>query len=130
MEEKTLRVAARYQFALEQINSLDSLRKPQAVKYLYKLIGKIPDGIFSDNSWVPIHKIFSAFRQNDVNYDLYSTDYIHDEEGKAKAKIWKFKIYFVNDKGRPTTIYGTITAAGAGSIENPLDRYDVTVTLG
>ena len=47
-------------------------------------------------------------------------------------KIWSFEIHFLNNigkEGKAAVIHGNITAAGAGSVEDPLDRYDVTVTL-
>jgi hypothetical protein len=118
-------VLARYRSALDLSNPLNSMSKIRAVKYLYKLIGKIPDGIFTDNSWTPIREIFSVFKQNNIDYDIKSANYI-----RLEAKVWKFGIEFINDKGKLTTIYGNITAAGAGSVEDPLDRYDVTVVLG
>jgi hypothetical protein len=45
-------------------------------------------------------------------------------------KIWKFEVKFVNNRDKDDVLYGRITAAGAGSVEDPLERYDVTVTLG
>ena len=45
-------------------------------------------------------------------------------------KIWTFEVKFVNNRDKDDILYGRITAAGAGSVEDPLDRYDVTVTLG
>jgi len=116
--------------ASDESNGLFSMRKPQAVKYLYKLIGRIPDGLFRDESWVPVHKIFSIFRQHNINYDIRNSDYVTDKEGRTKAKIWNIEIQFNNERGRPATIYGSITASGAGSIEEPLSIYDLTVVLG
>ena len=134
MDTDARRVVARYKSALEQPNPLDSLRKPQAVKYLYRLIGRTTDGIFSDESWRPVHAVFKLFRRNDIPYEITSAEYERTRDQPRGAmpgsKVWKIEISFLNQRGRPDTIYGTITAAGAGSVEDPLDKYDVTVVLG
>jgi len=41
-------------------------------------------------------------------------------------KIWQFEIPFTSERGRKGTLYGRVVAAGAGSVEEPLDKYDVT----
>ena len=52
--------------------------------------------------------------------------YEHDAEGRMIRKTWKYEIPFVNQNGKPDQVYLAITAAGAGSVEDPLDVYDVT----
>jgi hypothetical protein len=127
--ETAQRVVARFKSALDVPNPLVDMNRPKAVRYLYKLIGRVPDGIFSDNSWRPIHKIFEIFRKNGIDYVITDTEYFKDAEGRPNAKKWRFEIASTNKRGRPQTIYGTITAAGAGSVDDPLDKYDVTVVL-
>jgi len=130
------RVVARYKSAIEPPNPLDSMRKRKAVQHLYKLIGRTADGFFSDDSWRPVHAVFKIFRNNDVPYEITKADYEwRREPGMPRAKmptskVWNIEIPFVNERGKADTIYGTITAAGAGSVEDPLDKYDVTVVLG
>ena len=48
------------------------------------------------------------------------------------GKIWNIEINFTNNKGRPTKLHGTVTAAGAGAgtREDPLSRYDITAYVG
>jgi hypothetical protein len=108
------------------------MRKTQAVKYLYKLIGRTADGFFRDESWRPIHAIFKIFRDNDIPYDITKAEYRQPDwpARMPTGKVWHIEIPFLNQRGRENIIYGTITAAGAGSVEDPLDRYDVTVVLG
>ena len=129
MDTSAERVASRYKAAAEPPNPLQDMNRSQAVKRLYKLIGRIPDGFFRDNSWRPIHQIFDVFRKNGVEYEITSTEYFKDDEGRPNAKMWKIEITFIGKSGRPQIIYGTITGAGAGSVDDPLSRYDVTVTL-
>ena len=41
------------------------------------------------------------------------------------AKEWNFTIWLDNSKG--TKIYGHMIASGAGSVSDPLERYDLVV---
>ena len=46
-----------------------------------------------------------------------------------QSKMWEFNIDFIGNDGKPKKIYGNLTAAGAGSVEYPLDKYDISVVL-
>ena len=35
----------------------------------------------------------------------------------------------MNQKMKPDIIYGKIIASGAGSVENPLEKYDLIISL-
>lgn len=111
-------------------SGLDGKSKQQAIKYLYDLIGNTTNGFFNDEYWQPIHKVFQLFKNNNIDYGITSSDYRKDENGNPDRKVWKLEIPFTTNKGKLVTLYGTITAAGAGSVKNPLERYDVTVVLG
>jgi len=128
------RVVARYKSALEEANPLDSMRKQKAVRYLYKLIGNTPDGIFRDTYWKPVHEIFKIFRNHDIPYEIKRADYEWSRTiprpKMPSSKVWRIEIPYVNERGREQIIHGTITAAGAGTLEDPLEKYDVTVVLG
>ena len=39
-------------------------------------------------------------------------------------------IPYVTEKGRNKVLHGTLTAAGAGSVNDPLERYDIIVVIG
>ena len=53
-------------------------------------------------------------------------EYSKNESGIPSSKTWRFEIDFMNDKGRPTKLFGIIVASGAGSVKDPLDKYDIT----
>ena len=36
---------------------------------------------------------------------------------------------FLNDKGRPTILYGVVVAAGCGSSSDPLSKYDLVFLI-
>ena len=130
MDDTAQRVAARFKTARDIPNPLVDMNRQQATRRLYKMIGRIPDGFFRDNSWRPIHEIFKVFRKNGIEYEITDTEYWKNEEGEPAGKKWKIEIASTNTRGRPQPIYGTITAAGAGTIDDPLAMYDVTVVLG
>lgn len=111
-------------------NVLNGKSKQSARNYLYRLVNQYTKGVYSDTFWQQIQAIWKSFTENGVDWDMTrSSQYFKDEKGNPIRKEWYFKISFLNNRQRPTEIMGTITAAGAGSVEHPLDKYDVTVVM-
>ena len=44
-------------------------------------------------------------------------------------KEWHFEIHWDNDKGKYSKMGGVVTASGAGSVDDPLSRYDVNMVI-
>jgi len=139
MGTRTDRIVTRYKAALELPNPLDGMRKQKATNYLYKLTQRYTRGIYSDQSWVGINRIFDVLRKEGIPFTLTDEEYIipreyapgpYHRQQMPTSKTWTFEIPFTNQRGRPDTIYGTITAAGAGSVDDPLDKYDITAIFG
>lgn len=103
---------------------IEGITRTQRIRYLYKLIGNVADGMFREQYWAPIRKIFKILEKNDVEFGITSSEYQKDDEGFPVRKVWKLELPW---EGK--TIYGQITAAGAGSVKDPLDVYDVTVVF-
>jgi len=111
-------------------NALNGKSKQSAKGYLYKLVSPYTKGIYSDTYWQPIQAIWKSFTENGIDWELSApSQYFKDEKGNPIRKEWYFKITFLNNRQRPNEIHGTVTAAGAGSVQQPLDRYDVTVVM-
>lgn len=111
-------------------NPLNGKSKAAAKNYLYQLIVPLVQGIFSDNYWKPVHDIFRTLDAHNIDWNTTApSKYFHNDEGVPERKEWYFKINFVNNNGRNSEILGYITAAGAGSVEDPLERYDLVVGL-
>jgi hypothetical protein len=89
------------------------------------LIAKYSKGFFSDQSWEPVQRIFDVLKSAAIEWHLVGTDYRKNDRGTPASKEWKFEIEFSNNNGRLTTLYGTIIASGAGSVEDPLEKYDI-----
>jgi len=107
-------------------SSINNMSKQKAKTYINKLTEKITKGFFTDDSWKPIHELFRVFNKENISYQIEKTEYQKDENGNPIRKIWLFTITFVNNKSKVQTLNGIITASGAGSVKDPLDRYDVT----
>jgi hypothetical protein len=114
-------------------NPLDGKSNQQARVIINRKI--IPQeqikGFFSDDSWQGVKQIFDAFNYAELDWDITGSDYYPSHDGNPMGgKIWVIEINFINNKGKPTKLYGNITAAGAGTPEDPLSRYDITAYVG
>ncbi len=100
-----------------------------AAKRVNKLLSVLSKGIFSDNSWEAIRRIFSKLKEAGLEVDLIKTAYgghAESQSGMPTFKQWDISIPFINNKGKKVNLVGKIIAHGAGSIEDPLDKYDIT----
>lgn len=109
----------------DDVNALNGLRVQAAKRYVNKILDPHTKGFFSDNSWEAVHKLWKVMDDNGIVYTMTGADYQKDEAGRPSSKTWKFEVDFWNEKGRMSKLYGVIVAAGAGSVEDPLDRYDL-----
>ncbi len=110
-------------------NPLDGKSNVSAASAVNKVLAQLSKGIFSDQSWEAINKIFQKLKEMGLETTVISAKYGGQNDtsnGMPKYKEWQISIPFTNNKGKPTQLVGQITAHGAGSIEQPLDRYDIT----
>jgi len=110
----------------------DNVSRQTLLRRLYKDIEPITRGFFRDNSWQSVKKVWNHFDRLDLNWhitDNYYGNGHYDKTVPPERKRWHFEINFKNEKGNPNKIVGTLTAAGAGSVEDPLSRYDITVVM-
>lgn len=108
---------------------IDGQSNTVAASRVNKVLASMTRGMFSDNSWEAIHKIFQKLQELGLNVETTSAKYgghADTETGMPKFKEWQISIPFTNKNGKPTVLVGQITAHGAGSREQPLDRYDIT----
>jgi len=110
---------------LKATTFLDGLRKPQAAKKVNEIMARHTRGFFKDQSWEPINAVWKAFQEEGIDYTLDKASYAQNADGTPVSKTWRFTVAFKNQALLPNTLYGTITASGAGSISDPLSRYDV-----
>lgn len=113
-------------------NPLDGKSNQQARTIVTKMIPYDSlKGFFNDKDWSGIKQIWNAFKS--LDWQIISSDYYYDNNNPTSrmpaGKKWRFEISFNNNKGKPSKLYGTVVAAGAGTVEDPLSRYDITVQV-
>lgn len=113
-------------------NPLDGKSNQQARAIVTKMIPYDSlKGFFNDKDWSGIKQIWNAFKS--LDWQIISADYYYDNNNPTSrmpaGKKWRFEISFNNNKGKPSKLYGTVVAAGAGTVEDPLSRYDITVQV-
>ena len=83
-------------------------------------------GIYRDEFWEGPHKIKEAFGHANIDFNLISAEYYNCPDIQIPCgKKWTLYFPFINKKGKKTVLQGVIHAAGAGSVEDPLDAYDI-----
>lgn len=100
-----------------------------AASRVNKILSAASKGLFSDNSWEAINNIFKKLSEAGLDVTVTSAKYGgHADTGNdmPKFKEWQISIPFTNKNGKQVALVGNITAHGAGSLEQPLDRYDIT----
>lgn len=120
----------------------DGLSKQRLKTMIYKATKKFTQNkIYHDNYWQGPQAIWDAFADLNLNWTLTKAEYGYDKESKAgyassspgaimpSRKEWHFYIQWDNDKGKSKKLGGYLTAAGSGTVEQPLDRYDLVLIL-
>lgn len=116
---------------ISEVSPIDGMRKQQAIKYItknFKVYDKLK-GFFNDEYWKPINGIINDIQSGGIEFNIEKTEYYKDNNGNPAGKIWICEIPFINQNQRPDKLFVRITAAGAGSISEPLDRYDATFVI-
>jgi len=114
---------------LGEPNPLDGRSNAQARNIVNKILREVSQGSFSDEYWLGPKKVFNAMNEAKLDWDIMGSQYNKDEKGVPTSKEWKLEIRFKNNNNRDTILYGTLTAHGAGSVNDPLDRYDMTILV-
>jgi hypothetical protein len=116
--------------------ALDGMSNVTAKRVVNRILDPLTKGFFTDEAWEPVHKIWKALSDANINWKMTSADYTHGGYGSQQwqenqqdfhtnGKDWKFEVYFTNDKGKFTKVYGIVRAAWAGSVSDPSGRYDL-----
>jgi hypothetical protein len=131
MEKTIARVARRLLamakeiVAIDEVNALNGLRIQTAKRYVNKILAQYSKGMFSDQSWEGVNRVWKAMDDNGINYTMTGAEYQKNESGIPVRKQWKFEVEFWNEKGRMVKIYGIMIASGAGTMDDILSKYDI-----
>ena len=126
--QKKSKLSEGFDSQISNKSEIDGLSdKTRAISYIYRKVAPLTQGFFSDESWENVHKIFKTF--DAMNLDWYIDKAEYNGTMPPERKIWYLGIEFTTKMGQRKEIKGYLTAAGAGSKEDPLDRYDITLVL-
>ena len=107
-------------------NPFDGQRKQKVLNTLNAILGRHTKGQFRDSYWAPIQAIRADLdRENIPAEALEGSGTYEKENGVDVRKVWRYKVPFLNQNGRPDAVYISITASGAGPVDDPLAVYDV-----
>lgn len=124
-DQKRLRIAAKAEgVKLDMPKITPAKLKSQ----MYKVISKY-NSIYKDNSWEMIHKLDKDLERILPNLNVIDSKYSHDEFGVPNSKRWTWVGAIEDPKGKNKVVIVDITAHGAGSVKDPLDRYDITAVV-
>lgn len=108
-------------------SSLDGMKKPKAMRKVNEVLSRHTKGFFRDEDWSNVKRaVWDELEREGITYSITSAEYQKDDRGVPVSKTWKLQIEWVNDRGQAQTMYGVVVAAGAGTVEDPMSRYDLT----
>lgn len=94
--------------------------KAKLRKAVNKAVSNAAPGIFSDEYWHGYNQVVDALSKvPGIEYVMQGSRYRHSE-GKAVGKEW---LYQITDGKHE--VFLQIIASGAGSVSDPLSRYDI-----
>jgi len=124
----------RFGLYIKESNGLgaDGLSKQKLKTLIYKETKKCTyNKLYKDTYWQGPKCIWDTFNDLGFNWQIDSSDYknYNNKGGMPDAKEWKFTIMWDDNKGKHMKQSGIVTASGAGTVEDPLSKYDVNLVL-
>ena len=108
--------------------------KQNAIRYLYNKINT--KGIFRDTDWSGLRKVTDQIRSLGVELTIAPTNdswhksgYAVNDKNVPTEKRYDIEINYKNIDGKEMAIKGQIACQAAGSVKDPLDAYDIVMTL-
>lgn len=98
-------------------------KSAQTIKnYIYKITDKYTRGLFRDDDWSNAHKVFNIIAQAgfDINWGAKGGGYTDMDR-----KTYQFEIDFENINGKKFHFKGQLICSFAGSVDNPMEKYDM-----
>lgn len=107
-------------------NALDGKTKQQAMRIVNKVFAPLTRGIHTDQYWKGVSAIWNALSKANISHHQTGSEYKKDKTSNLNtSKVWNFEVEFTDKNGKEQTLYGRVVASGAGSVKDPLDKYDV-----
>lgn len=122
-------VKSKYTIVIAEKIEISFANKRKAEAFLHQLLDSRTKGVFSDNSWQPIHKIFDDFNTHAVDYAINKSEYYKakgsENSDTPDGKQWDLTIYGTDKGGWHLKIIASFGPSKVGAT----DRYDVIYTL-
>jgi len=110
----------------EERAPMQGMSRAKAVKFVNKVVERADTkGLFRDDHWAGVNAIYKALTGAGIEWNINDSKYERDGGMMPIRKVWNIWVPFVSDKGKADNVYIRIVAAGAGSVADPLDTYDV-----
>ena len=113
---------------------IEGMSKAKAKNFIYKGTKQYwYNKIYKDEYWQGPHAIFKQFDEWQLNWQIDTSKY---RKGEARmgtdpmvdvAKEWTFTIWLDDPRGKK--LYGQLVASGAGSVSDPLEKYDLVLVI-
>ena len=116
------------QGSIFKYESSTPIDKRVLVRNLNKVLGNVSRGFFNDEHWRGPKRVWDALNKIGITWE--QTKNFYDGKMPPQSKTWKFEVEFTSKKGRAAKLYGHMVASGAGSVNDPLSRYDIVVYVG
>lgn len=97
------------------------MKKPAMKNKVNRILHDTTKGIFSDEYWNGVQNAIKQLRASGFDVDILSANYNHDSNGTPVSKEWRIQVIHEG-----IILPAIITAHGAGSVQDPLDRYDIS----
>ena len=97
------------------------MNRTTAKRQINKILSAGTQGLFSDEYWKPVNETWKALHDAGFQVEIQTAEYGW-ENGQPSQKVWKFTIPFEDKK----PFYGVLTCHGAGTVKEPLSRYDIS----
>ncbi len=117
----------------------DGLSKARLKTLLYKETKNCTyNKIYKDSGWNGPQCIWDTFNGLNLNWHITKSEYKRGKDDLAmgikmpSSKEWQFEIIWNSKEdgtGKQMKMGGIVTAAGAGTIEDPLGKYDLNMVL-
>ena len=113
--------------AASKNNNFKEISQAKLKSQMYSVISKYT-GLYNDNAWQAINKLVKDLQGILPDITIIDSKYEHDEFGNPNGKRWWY-CGIITEKGKPRVVVIELCASGAGSVKNPLDKYDITALV-
>lgn len=118
---------------LSKLPSIDFMQGPPVISearlktQFYNVTDKYK-GFFTDTGWGTIRKLQAELEKVLPNLIQMGSG-LYNPGLPMKTKTWNMLGGFETPQGKKRVVFVNIVASGAGSIKDPLDKYDITATI-